>query len=85
MATVELQRRAAELSRILAANGWGVIGVGDVAGGVAVSAAKASSLVRAVTVAEAMAQLSALVSQFRWELTDYQIDSGRHVARLSSL
>ena len=84
MATPEQQRRTAEISRVLAANGWGVIAVRDVGAAVAVTVRKSTAAIRIPDVSLAMAGLRFLVEQFRWSVTSYDTAPDHHTATVSS-
>ena len=84
MATAEQQRRTAEISRVLAANGWGVIAVRDEGASVAVTARKATSAIRTGSIGENMASLRFLVEQFRWSVTFYTATHTSHEATIST-
>jgi hypothetical protein len=84
MATPEQQRRTAEISRVLAANGWGVIAIRDVGAAVAVTIRKPSSAIRAGTVNENMQMLNFLVQGFRWSVTAYDPFPDRHEATVTT-
>jgi len=85
MATPELQRRTAEITRILAANGWGVVAIRDEGAAITVTARKPLSAIRGGTVNDNLAALRFLVTQFRWEVIDYQATPDHHRADVTSL
>jgi hypothetical protein len=84
MATPDQQRRTAEISRVLAANGWGVIAIADVGAAVTVTIRKPASAVRAGTVNENMQALRFLIEQFRWTVTAYNAFPDHHEATVTS-
>jgi hypothetical protein len=84
MATPEQQRRTAEISRVLAANGWGVIAIRDVGAAVAVTIRKPTSAIRTGSIGENMAALRFLVEQFRWTVSSYEGLPDRHEATVTS-
>jgi D-alanyl-D-alanine carboxypeptidase len=84
MATPEQQRRTAEISRVLAANGWGVIAVRDEGAGVTVTVRKPTAAIRAGSVSENMAALRFLVEQFRWSVSAYNGGDVHHEATVST-
>ena len=84
MATPEQQRRTAEISRVVAANGWGVIAVRDVDAAVAITIRKPSSAIPTGSIGENMAALRFLVEQFRWTVSSYEALPDRHEATVTS-
>jgi hypothetical protein len=84
MPTPEQTRRTAEISRVLAANGWGTIGIRDAGALAHVTVRKTAAAVPTQDASQAMAALRFLVEQFRWTVVAYDTDPAYHTATISS-
>lgn len=82
MASPEQQRRTAEITRVLAANGWGATSIRDVDSTVVVQVQKPTAAIPRETLQLLLQSLRILVEQFRWEVTDYNAGDVFHVATL---
>lgn len=84
MATPEQLRRTAEISRVLTANGWGLIAIRDAGAAITVTVRKPAAAIRTGTVNENMQALRFLVEQFRWNVSAYDALPDHHDATITT-
>ena len=84
MASDELSARTSEITRILAANGWGIVGMREVNGARVIDLDKVRAAIVESDLLQAMRRMDAIVAPFRWSITEWGEVAGRVHMRLMS-